>query len=206
LQHLAGEARPATRRRPADSSDRRNAIDAFVLEGFRRGDESAVREMYRAYGNLVYGVALRALGRRELAEEATQQTFVRAWQAADRIDVLRDPAPWLATIARNTAIDVHRRETRRETRAIDSVSAEHPALVSTSPDLAALDAVWQVRQAIDALPTEERAVVQLQYMSGMTHREIAATLGLAIGTVKSRLHRAHGKLAHLLSHLREVVS
>jgi RNA polymerase sigma-70 factor (ECF subfamily) len=195
-----------TRRHPADSSDRRNTIDAYVLEGFRRGEESAVREVYRAYGNLVYAVALRALGRRELAEEATQQTFVRAWQAADRIDVLRDPAPWLATIAKNTAIDVHRRESRRETRAIDSVSAEHPALVTTSPDLAALDAVWQVRQAIDALPPDERAVVRLQYMSGMTHREIASTLGLAIGTVKSRLHRAHGKLANLLSHLREVVS
>lgn len=195
-----------TRRHPADSSDHRNAVDAFVLEGFRRGDDGAVREMYRAYGNLVYAVAFRALGRRELAEEATQQTFVRAWQAADRIDVLRDPAPWLATIAKNTAIDVHRRESRRETRAIDNVAADDPALVSISPDLAALDAVWQVRQAIDALPADERAVVQLQYMSGMTHREIAATLGLAIGTVKSRLHRAHGKLANLLSHLREVVS
>lgn len=195
-----------TRRHPADFSDHRGTVDAFVLEGFRRGDESAVREMYRTYGKLVYAVAYRALGRRELAEEATQQTFVRAWQAADRIDVLRDPAPWLATIAKNAAIDVHRRETRRETRAIESVSAEHPDLVATSPDLVALDAVWQVRQAIDALPADERAVVQLQYMSGMTHREIAATLGLAIGTVKSRLHRAHGKLANLLSHLREVAS
>jgi RNA polymerase sigma factor (sigma-70 family) len=191
---------------PADSTDHRNAIDAYVLEGFRRGDESAVREMYRAYGNLVYAVAFRALGRRELAEEATQQTFMRAWQAADRIDVLRDPAPWLATIAKNAAIDVHRRESRRDARPLESVSAEHPALVSTSPDLAALDAVWHVRRAIDALPEDERAVVQLQYMSGMTHREIAATLGLAIGTVKSRLHRAHGKLANLLSHLREVAS
>ena len=165
-----------------------------------------MRALYREYGRFVYAVAHRVLGRADLAEDAVQQTFVRAWQAADRIDVERDPAPWLATIARNTAIDVHRRETRRETRALDSVGAEHPALVSTSPDLAALDAVWQVRQAIDALPPDERAVVQLQYMSGMTHREIAATLGLAIGTVKSRLHRAHGKLAHLLSHLREVVS
>jgi RNA polymerase sigma-70 factor (ECF subfamily) len=193
---------PVTRPHPADPSQHRRAIDAFVLEGFRRGDEGAVREIYQAYGNLVYAVAFRALGRRELAEEATQQTFVRAWQAAGRIDVSRDPAPWLATIARNAAIDVHRRESRREARSIDSVTADHPALVSPSPDLAACDAVWHVRQAVDALPADERAVVQLQYMSGMTHREIAATLDLAIGTVKSRSHRAHGKLANLLSHLR----
>jgi RNA polymerase sigma-70 factor, ECF subfamily len=55
--------------------------------------------LHRQYGGLVYAVAHRVLGHHDLAEEAAQQTFVRAWQAADRIDVDRDPAPWLATIA-----------------------------------------------------------------------------------------------------------
>ena len=69
-----------------------------------------------AYGSLVYAVAYRTLGRSDLAEEATQQTFVRAWQAADRIDVLRDPAPWLATIARmpRSTCTAARRDARRE--------------------------------------------------------------------------------------------
>jgi len=75
-------------------------VDEETLLAFRRGDPQAVRVLYREYGRLVYAVALRALGRADLAEDATQQTFVRAWQAADRIDVDRDPAPWLATIAK----------------------------------------------------------------------------------------------------------
>jgi hypothetical protein len=75
-------------------------VDVATIEAFRRREEGAVRAMYREYGNLVYAVAHRVLGRNELAEEAAQQTFVQAWQAADRIDVDREPASWLATIAK----------------------------------------------------------------------------------------------------------
>jgi len=174
-----------------------------VLGAFRRGDPAAVREFYRAYGRLVYGVAYRVLGRADLAEEATQQAFVRAWQAADRLDVERDPAPWLATIAKRTAIDVHRREARRPTSALENVAPDDPSLVTLPPDLAKLDAAWHVRRAIDALPPEEATVVRLQHLDGLTQTEIAAQLGVPLGTVKSRSHRAHGKLAKLLGHLRE---
>src|SRR6476620_8652110 len=65
------------------------------LRAFRRREPDAVRELYREYGRLAYAVAYRVLGRDDLAEEAVQQTFVRAWQAADRLDVDRDPGPWL---------------------------------------------------------------------------------------------------------------
>ncbi len=147
-------------------------------------------------------VAHRVLGQHELAEEATQQTFVRAWQAADRIDVDRDPAPWLATIAKRTAIDIYRREARRPTRAISDVPTDDRALVSLPPQMDTLDAVWRVRAAIDTLPHDEATVVRLQHLDGMTHSEISAKLGIAIGTVKSRSHRAHGKLATLLGDLR----
>src|SRR4051812_13335611 len=70
---------------------------AIMLVAFRRRDASAARVLYRRYGRLVYAVAHRALGNHDLAEEAVQQTFMNAWRAADRIDVDRDPAPWLAT-------------------------------------------------------------------------------------------------------------
>ena len=161
-----------------------------------------MRALYREYGRLVYAVAHRVLGQHDLAEEAAQETFVRAWKAADRFDVDRDPASWLATIAKRAAIDVYRREARRRTGALSDVAANDPALVSLPPDLDTLDAVWHVRRAIDELPPEEAAIVRLQHLDGMTHSEISETLGIAVGTVKSRSHRAHRKLAALLGHLR----
>jgi RNA polymerase sigma factor (sigma-70 family) len=179
-------------------------VDQALLVAFRRGEASGVRALYREYGRLVYSVAHRVLGHHDLAEEAAQQTFVRAWQAADRIDVDRDPAPWLATIAKRTAIDVYRREARRPASPLTDVAADDPALVSLPPDLDALDATWRVRRAIDALPRDEATIVRLQHLDGLTHNEISEELGIALGTVKSRSHRAHRKLAALLGHLREV--
>ncbi len=176
---------------------------AIMLDAFRRRDPDAVRALYRAYGRLVYAVAHRALGRHDLAEEAAQQTFVNAWRAADRIDVDRDPAPWLATIARRCAIDIHRREAARPTTALGDVAACDPAVVSLPPDLETLDAVWQVRLAIDELAPDEATVVRMQHLDGMTHVQISEKLGIALGTVKSRSHRAHGHLATLLGHLRD---
>lgn len=173
-----------------------------MLEAFRRREEEAVRAMYREYGKLVYAVAHRTLGRQDLAEEAAQQTFVRAWQAADRIDVDRDPASWLATIARRVSIDIFRRESRRPATAIDDVAPDDRAVVSLPPDLGAIDAVWHVRKAIDALPDDEATVVRLQHLDGLTQSEISEKLGIALGTVKSRSHRAHRALAATLGHLR----
>jgi len=181
-------------------------VDSSVLAAFRRRDAEAVRALYREYGRLVYSVSHRVLGRADLAEEATQQTFVRAWEAADRLDIERDPAPWLATIARRAAIDIHRREARRATTALDDVATSDPAVVTLPPDLGTLDAVWHVRRALEELPPDEATVAKLQHLDGMTHSEIAAKLGVALGTVKSRSHRAHGRLAALLGHLRDPVS
>ena len=173
-----------------------------MLEAFRRREDGALRTMYREYGRLVYAVAHRVLRQRELAEEATQQTFVRAWQAADRVDVERDPAPWLATIAKRAAIDIHRREARRSTVPLTDVDEGDRAVVTLPPEMDTLDAVWRVRQAIDGLPEDEAAIVRLQHLEGLTHTDIAEKLGIPIGTVKSRSHRAHRTLAGLLGHLR----
>jgi RNA polymerase sigma factor (sigma-70 family) len=177
-------------------------VDPDVLVAFRRREPSGIRALYREYGRLVYAVAYRVLGRQDLAEEAAQETFVRAWKAADRFDVERDPASWLATIAKRAAIDVYRREARRPAVALSEVAAGDRALVSLPPELGTLDAVWHVRRAIDELPPDEATIVRLQHLDGMTHNEISEQLGIALGTVKSRSHRAHRKLAGLLGHLR----
>ena len=173
-----------------------------VRAAFRRRDAGAVRAMYREYGHLVYAVAHRVLGRDDLAEDATQQTFVRAWQAADRFDVDRDAGPWLATIARHAAIDIARREARRPTSALEEVDVRPRDMVSAPPDLETLDVLWRVRRAIDHLPPEQAEIVRLQHLHGMTQTKIAEKLGIALGTVKSRSHRAHRVLAARLREFR----
>ena len=174
-----------------------------IAEQFRAGNPDAVREVYREYGRLVYAVSFKVLGNRALAEEATQQAFLQAWRAASSFDAGKELGPWLATIARRAAIDVHRRESRRSTQPLEDVVPDHLDVVAL-PSLAeqAYD-VWEVRRAIDGLPEEERQVVRLQHVDGLTHAEIAAKLDVPVGTVKSRSFRAHRRLAGQLGYLRE---
>ena len=178
------------------------AIDARLRARFRDGDPDAVRAVYAAYGRLVYSVAHSVLGERGLSEEATQQTFLKAWRAAASVDPARELGPWLATIAKRVSLDVYRREMRRSARPLEVVPADDPALVS--PAFAVEDACdgWEVRQAVSLLPEDERDVVRAQHFEGLTHEQIATRLGIPMGTVKSRSYRAHRRLASALRHLR----
>ena len=177
-------------------------MDAVTIEGFRAGEPGAVAAVFREYGGLVFAVAMRILDDRALAEDATQQTFVQAWRASAGFDPARELAPWLATIARRAAIDLQRREATRARRA----RAELPEVtVSVAESAERAYDVWAVREAVDALPDDEREVVRLQHLAGLSHTEIAAKLDIPIGTVKSRSYRAHRRLAGLLGHLRDTV-
>jgi RNA polymerase sigma-70 factor (ECF subfamily) len=173
-----------------------------VASRFCDGDPEAVRAVYREYGRLVYAVTYKVLADRGLAEEATQQAFVQAWRGARTYDPTRELAPWLATIARRAAIDIHRREARRTHEALDEALG-HPALVTLPESAESAYQIWEVRRAIEELPSEERDVVRLQHLDGLTHAEIAERLGVPPGTVKSRSFRAHRHLAARLGHLRE---
>jgi RNA polymerase sigma factor (sigma-70 family) len=159
--------------------------------------------VYREYGRLVYSVAYRILEDRTLAEEATQQTFLKAWRAAASMDPERELGPWLATIAKRAAIDAYRTEASRRAAPIESVPASDPALVSRPESVASLSDAWDVRRAVQELPPDELEVVRMQHFEGLTHSQIAERLGVAQGTVKSRSFRAHRRLAQLLGHLKE---
>ncbi len=172
--------------------------DARLMRRFRAGDPDAVRELYERHGRAVFTVALRALGDRSLAEEVVQQTFLQAWRAARTFDVERDPAPWLYAIARRVAVDTYRRERRHREDRTDEVE-----IVALPPSFEGLWEAWEVRSAVDRLSDEEREVIKATHFLGMTHEQAAATLGVPVGTVKSRSHRAHRRLAALLGHLRE---
>ena len=170
---------------------------------FRDGDPDAVRIVYREYGRLVYSVAYRVLEDNVLAEEATQQTFLKAWRAAASMDPERELGPWLATIAKRAAIDVYRTEASRRAAPIESAPPSDPALVSRPEPVESLSDAWEVRSAVQELPPDELEVVRMQHFEGLTHTQIAERLGVAPGTVKSRSFRAHRRLAELLGHLKE---
>jgi RNA polymerase sigma-70 factor (ECF subfamily) len=165
----------------------------------RAGDAAVARDLYREYGRLVYAVAHRVLGNRTLAEDATQQAFLQAWTARATVDPARGLRPWLCTIAQRAAIDVLRRETRHRHDELD------PDRAGRDEPAAAWE-VWRVREAVDALPDEERAVVRLQHFEGYALAEIAERLGVPVGTVKSRAHRAHRRIAAALAEREEVTS
>jgi len=168
-----------------------------LIEGFKRGDPEAVRAIYREHSGAVYTVARSIVHDRELAADVVQQTFVKAWRAAKTFEGNRQLAPWLYSIARRTAIDVLRSESR-PTRGGHAPETD----VGVQPET--FERTWErfeVRRAIDALPDGEREVVRLSHMEGHTHEAIAEQLGIPIGTVKSRSGRAHKRLAAALAHL-----
>jgi RNA polymerase sigma factor (sigma-70 family) len=197
--HFPGRGSVAGRQPPASG---RRAIDARLTARFRDGDADAVRAVYRAYGRLVYAVAYRLLADRGLSEEATQQTFLKAWQASASVDPSRELGPWLATIARRVAIDLHRREARHSAAPLDEAASEDPALVSMPMSIEAAYEIWEVRRAVSALPAEDQQIARLQHFDGLTHAQIGERLGVPVGTVKSRSFRAHRRLATDLRHLR----
>ena len=88
---------------------------------------------------------------------------------------------------------------------LDEAVASEPALISLPPNVDQAYAVWQVREAIDSLPPDDRLLVQLLHLEGLTHPEVAEKLGIPLGTVKSRSFRVHKVLAARLGHLREGV-
>ena len=201
---LASSHRTAVGRSPSTSPRRGPlAIDARLRARFRNGDPDAVHAVYSAYGRFVYAVAHAILSERGLCEEATQQTFLKAWRAAGSIDPGQELGPWLATIARRVSIDIYRREAHRATRPLEVVPADDPALVSPAVSVEEIYALSEVRRALSLLPDDEREVVRAQHYEGLTHAQIAARMGIPVGTVKSRSFRAHRRLASELGHLRQ---
>jgi RNA polymerase sigma-70 factor, ECF subfamily len=170
-------------------------------ERFAHGDESALREVVRLYSGPMFTTALHILGDRDLAADAVQDAFVRAWRAASTFDAGRDLKPWLYTITRRAAVDVHRRRRGAHDIGLDDLAAP-PAVAG--PALENTWEAWEVREALEQLPADEHEVMRLTYFDGATYPEIAETLGVPVGTVKSRAFRAHRRLRDLLGHLTEV--
>lgn len=168
-----------------------------LIERFRAGDADAVRAVYREYGGPVTTVARSMVRDPELVADIVQQTFVKAWRSIGTFDGSRAFAPWLYSIARNTAIDAIRSESR-------PTRGGHEPETDRAVEGQTLEETWEryeIRRALDQLPPDEREVVRRSHLLGETHDHIASALGIPIGTVKSRSARAHRRLATALAHL-----
>lgn len=171
--------------------------DPDTIAAFRAGDLDALARLCDGYRRAVWAVALTVLRDPHLAEDAAQETFLRIWRARASFDPGRRFTPWLMTVARRTAIDVHRRE------ALPHRGGHEPEqdVAIPPPDL---DRIWeesQIRLAVDRLNEQERQVVLMAHFQGMKYPDIAATLRIPLGTVKTRAWRAHRRLAVMLEHL-----
>lgn len=144
--------------------------------------ERDVREAYAAHSGELYGFAVRSLGDAGLAEEAVQETFVRAWRAGDRFDPkIGSLRTWLFAILRNVVIDLGR------ARAVRPRVAEGGAEQSVEPLEEALLS-WQVEEAMRRIGADHRRVIVETYYRGRPYAEVAEELGVPEGTVKSRVY------------------
>jgi RNA polymerase sigma-70 factor (ECF subfamily) len=175
--------------------------DAALLARVSAGDEAAIEALYERYGGACYGLARRILNDAQLAEDVVQQVFLALWQGTG-YDARRGAvSTWLLSVTHHKAVDVVRREgTRRKRLASEQVLLD-VASVGPGPE----DQAWsrlratRTREALRALPAEQREVLLLAYYGGYTQREIADMTGLPLGTVKSRTLTAMRRLRERLS-------
>lgn len=170
--------------------------EAEWLASARRGDDAAFSNLVETYQRPVYNLCYRMLGNQRDAEDAAQETFIKAYNALHRYDSARKFSTWLLTIASNYCIDQHRRK-KLPTFSYDSLPV--PDLEQKSPrlDTLVIDAERQadISELLEILGPNDRAAVIMRYWYDYSYEEIADALSLTLSAVKSRLHRARRDLS-----------
>ena len=157
---------------------------AALLERVAAGDVGEpLAGLYRLYGSRLFGLGLRLLGERGMAEEMVQETFVRLWRSAPRYDPARGTVKtFVFTIARRVAVDQLRRSASRPLAWGNEPAKDEP----TNGDFDALVLSLDVRDAIEGLPRKHRSVLELILDEDLSQHAIAERLGIPLGTVKTR--------------------
>jgi RNA polymerase sigma-70 factor (ECF subfamily) len=180
-----------------------NLDDEALFRHIARAQSDALSELYDRYGRLVYSVALGIVGEQSIAEEVTQDTFLRAWKHAHRYQSSQGKATtWLISITRNGAIDALRRQQARpegHSASWDDLPVfDPPSAENIETDFELVTQKQRVRQALASLSDEQRVTLALAYFRGLTQEEIAKNLRLPLGTVKTRMRLAMQRLRQFL--------
>jgi RNA polymerase sigma-70 factor (ECF subfamily) len=189
--------------------------DQEIVALARAGEEAAYRELIRRYERPLFSLLYRMVRDRELAEDLSQETFVKALNAIESYRPEFKFSSWIFKIANNAAID-HLRRRELDTLSLEgSPHAETPEAVEATAlqigdrQESPLDAVearelgGRIEQAIGQLRPEYRSCILLRHVEGRAYEEIAEILNLPLGTVKTYIHRARNELRQALAHLRE---
>ena len=171
-----------------------------LVERARRGDASAHRALYDAHVEQIYRVTYRLTGAEHLARDVTQNTFVRAFASLDGFRGESAFGTWLHSIAVSLSLNEIRRVKRERMRNAPLEDAESLGQSAPHSDPVLRE---KVMQAVNELPEGCRAVFMMHDAEGLTHEEIAAALGVTVGTSKAQLSRARGKLRIALARFAE---
>lgn len=182
----------------AADAARRQLVEALVATGDE--DRIAFRRVYQLTSSKLFGICLRICGNRQAAEDVLQEVYLTIWRRAGGYDPGRSsPITWLATIARNRAIDWRR---SHDLPPPGGGVAEAAAVVDTSPrpgELMALDEVDQLlHRCLDGLEGDQRGAIRTAFFEGLTYAELATRQGVPLGTMKSRVRRGLAKLKECL--------
>jgi RNA polymerase sigma-70 factor (ECF subfamily) len=173
------------------------ADDIELMRRIADRDQQALWELYQEYGKAVYSLAYRVLGNTIFAEEVTQDTFLKVWHQTTRWDSEKGKLKnWLLTIAQFTAIDRLRKEGRQPTVHPDPIEDTDESLLTARNQVP-----WQddsvLRMLVMQLPQQQSSLIELAFFQGLSHGEIAETLHMPLGTVKTRLRAGLQRLREL---------
>lgn len=188
--------------------------DEELFHAYVRGDRESLRQLMTRYREDLMRFLVRFLGSHAAAEDVFQETFLQVHLSAETFDVTRRFKPWLFTIAANKARDHHRKSGRRKvmslsaaispsedrTRFVDLLDAGLP---TPEVPLEEVEQARIVRGVVDGLPVHLREILMLSYFQRMSYAQIADSLEIPLGTVKSRLHAAVAAFARAWKTARE---
>ena len=162
------------------------------MAAYVAGDSAAFRAIFERYAPLLMRAMLRELYVREEANDLVQQTFLQLHRARADFDAGQKLKPWIFTIAMNLKREYFRRKKRRPERSLDAETAVEPMVAALGA--AQVDARRTLSRVLDALPADQREVIELHWFDGLEFPEVAQVVGASVSAVKVRAHRGYVRL------------
>mgnify|MGYP002002376715 FL=1 len=164
------------------------------------GEKDAFEQLVIRHQELVFSLAYKLTGNREMANDVAQEAFIRAWKAIEKFRGDSTFSTWIYRITVNTAWTLRKKARKHNTLNIEDTyepividEKKDPELVAINSDLSSV-----LINALDKIPIEQRIIVELKNIEGRSHKEIADYLDISVTAAKVRLHRAHQRLRQIL--------